>query len=357
MNELHINKIAAELNIKSDQVENTVKLLKEDATVPFISRYRKEMTGSLDEVQITSIRDRILQLEELDKRRDAILKSLEERELLTDELKDKIYDAETLAELEDIYLPFRPKRRTRATVAREKGLEPLAELIFAQEGCKPAQEAEKYLTPEAEKEEKEKAKLLVSTVDDALAGARDIIAEWINENQEARAKMRQLFLEKGVITSKLLNTDEQAAAKYKDYFDWSEDLAKAPSHRVLAILRGERELHLSARFAPAEPEAHTILNKLFIKGKGDDTEQVKLAMEDCYKRLLAPSMENEVRVEAKARADEAAIKVFSDNLRELLLASPWAKNVFLPLTPVSAQAANWFAWIIRANCWKTTQFS
>ena len=333
MNEAHINKIAAELNIKSSQVENTVKLLKEDATVPFISRYRKEMTGSLDEVQITAIRDRILQLEELDKRRDAILKSLEERELLTEELKDKIYGAETMAELEDIYLPFRPKRRTRATVAREKGLEPLAELIFAQEGCDLQKEAEKYLTPEEEKEEKEKAKLLVESAEDALAGARDIIAEWVNENQEARAKIRQLFLEKGSVTSKLLNTDEEAAAKYKDYFDWSEPIAKAPSHRILAILRGERELHLSARFAPAEADAHAILMKLFVKGSGADSEQVKGAIEDSYKRLLAPSMENEVRVEAKAKADEAAIKVFCENLRELLLASPLGEKRVLAIDP------------------------
>ncbi|MCG8511275.1 MAG: RNA-binding transcriptional accessory protein, partial [Rhodospirillales bacterium] len=300
-----------------------------DATVPFISRYRKEATGSLDEVAITAIRDRLIQLEELDKRREAILKSLEERDLLTDELKEQIEAAETMATLEDIYLPYKPKRRTRATIAREKGLEPLAQAVFEQTGIDPYKEAEQYINTSEDIEEAKR----VETIDDALAGARDIIAEWINEDQNARAKMRELFFTKGEISSKLLSSDEAAAAKYKDYFEWSEPVKSAPSHRVLAMFRGERELHLSVKVTPPEAEALKLLEKQFVKGSGADSEQVREAKEDGYKRLLAPSMENEIRSEMKSKADETAIRVFADNLRELLLASPLGEKRVLAIDP------------------------
>ena len=323
----HTEVIATELHLKNHQVANTIKLLGEDSTVPFIARYRKEMTGSLDEVAVATIRDRLQQLTELEKRRDAILKSLEERELLTDELKCNIQAASAMAELEDIYLPFRPKRRTRATIAREMGLEPLAKAVFKQDGIVPERKAEQFLQLDGEE------KLRVETVEDALSGARDIIAEWINENQGARSRIRKLFLEKGKISSKLATGDEEAAAKYRDYFDWSEPISTAPSHRILALFRGEREMHLRVKAAPPEAEALEILTSLFVKGSGADSEQVKAAAEDCYKRLLAPSMENEIRAWMKKRADEAAVKVFADNLRELLLASPLGEKRVLAIDP------------------------
>ena len=291
--------------------------------MPFIARYRKEATGSLDEVQITAIRERLGQLEELDKRREAILKSLEERELLTEELKEKIMAAETMAVLEDIYLPFRPKRRTRATVAREKGLEPLARLIFEQGGIDPAAEALAYIDPEKE----------LADIETVLSGARDIIAEWVSEDQEARSRLRELFSEKGIIRSKVVSGKESEGAKYRDYFDWEEPVAKTPSHRILAMRRGEKELFLTLHIMPPEEEALRILNGLFIKGKGADSEQVSLAVGDSYKRLLGPSMENEIRLESKKRADQEAVRVFSGNLRQLLLAPPAGRKNVLAVDP------------------------
>ncbi|HUU26986.1 MAG TPA: Tex-like N-terminal domain-containing protein, partial [archaeon] len=228
-NEAHFSIIAGELGIGEKQVAAAAGLLEEGATVPFIARYRKETTGSLDEVQITAIRDRLDQLHELDKRRSSILSSLEERGLLTDELREKIMAAETMAVLEDIYLPYRPKRRTRATMAREKGLEPLARLIFEQGEIDPGAEAEAYIDPEKE----------LADVETVLAGARDIIAEWVSEDQTARARMRELFASQGIIRSKVVPGKEVEGAKYRDYFDWEEPVSKAPSHRVLAIRRGE----------------------------------------------------------------------------------------------------------------------
>jgi protein Tex len=323
MDQLRHEKIAKELNITSQQVSDTAAMIAEGATVPFIARYRKEVTESLDEVAITAIRDRLQQLAELDDRRAAILKSLTERNLLTAELEEKVAAAETMSSLEDIYLPFRPKRRTRATIAREKGLEPLAERIFAQEEMDVAGEAAAFISEEKG----------VTTVDDALAGARDIIAEWVNENQDARAKMRTLFLEKGVIQSKVLPDKIETGIKYKDYYEWEEPVATAPSHRVLALRRGEREEFLMLRMTPPEVDALNILEALFVKNANPAANQVKLAVHDSYKRLLSLSMETEIRLTTKKRADETAIKIFADNLRQLLLAPPLGQKAVLAIDP------------------------
>jgi len=324
MNEKHIIKIADELKIMPENVRATVKLLEDDATVPFIARYRKEATGSLDEVTLTNIRDRIAQLAELDKRRESILKSLEERELLTDDLKEKILGAETMAKLEDIYLPFRPKRRTRATIAKEKGLEPLAKIIFHQnEKTDPLREASAYIDFEKG----------VETAEDALARSRDIIAEWVNEDQVAREKMRTLYSQKGVLRAKVIQGKEAEGSKFRDYFDWEEPVSKAPSHRILAIRRGENEEVLNLRISPPEDEAIGILEEIFVKGETSASEEVKAAVHDSYKRLLSLSMETEIRMETKNRADREAIKIFSDNLRELLLAPPLGQKRIMAIDP------------------------
>ncbi|MCB2229097.1 RNA-binding transcriptional accessory protein [bacterium] len=323
METVFAERIAQELAIAPRQVTAVVRLLDDDATVPFIARYRKEMTGSLDEVAITAIRDRITQLRELEKRRTAILESLEERELLTDDLRAKIAAAATMAALEDIYLPYRPKRRTRATIAREKGLEPLAEALFAQDGVDPFQEARAFVDIEKG----------VETVDDALSGARDIIAEWVNENAEARGKLRSLFASQGILYSKVLSGKEQEGAKYADYFDWEEPVATVPSHRILAMRRGETEGFLSLKIAPPEQIALDILREMFVTGAGADSEQVHSAVVDGYKRLMAPAMETEIRSETKLRADEEAIRVFAENLRELLMSPPLGRKRLLAIDP------------------------
>jgi len=323
MNETHILKIAQELALTPKQIQATADLLNEGATVPFIARYRKEATGSLDEVAITAVRDRQNQLVELDKRREAILKSLEERGQLTDELKEKILSAETMVVLEDIYLPFRPKRRTRATIAREKGLEPLAQRIFTQEDMDPVAEAGSFVDPEKG----------VDSAEEALAGARDIIAEWVNEDQTARARMRDFYSSKAVFKSKVVPEKEAEGGKYKDYFDWEEPVITAPSHRILAMRRGENEGFLSLRVLPPEDEALDILDGLFVKGEGPASEQVKMAVHDSYKRLLSPSMETEIRLATKERADEEAIRVFVENLRQLLLAPPLGQKNVLAIDP------------------------
>jgi len=324
MEERHLRKIAGELNLNVQNVRTTAELLAGGATVPFIARYRKEATGSLDEVAIAAIRDRLEQLAELDKRREAIISSLAERNLLTDELKEKLDAAETLAVLEDIYLPFRPKRRTRATIAKEKGLEPLADILFAQDAqTQPEAEAAKFINEEKG----------VTSVEEALAGARDIIAERVSEDQQAREAMRKLFFEKGTIRSRVVKGKETEGAKFKDYFEWSESVANAPSHRVLAMRRGETEGFLILEVGPDEAAALNILDGMFVRGRGLAADQVKLAVHDGYKRLLAPSMETEVRMEMKKRADEAAIAVFAQNLRELLLAPPLGRKNVLALDP------------------------
>ena len=323
MDKAHIPKIAQELSVTPKQVQATADLLNEGATVPFIARYRKEATGSLDEVAITAVRDRLNQLMELDKRREAILKSLEERGQLTDELKEKIFLAETMVVLEDIYLPYRPKRRTRATIAKEKGLEPLAQRLFAQDDIDPMAEASAFLDPEKG----------VTSAEDALAGARDIIAEWINEDQTARARMRDFYSSKAVFKSKIITDKEAEGVKYRDYFDWEEPVNTAPSHRILAMRRGEKEGFLILRVFPPEDEALDILDSHFVKGEGLSSQQVKMSLHDSYKRLLSPSMETEIRLATKKRADEEAIRVFVENLRQLLLASPLGEKKVLAIDP------------------------
>ena len=323
MDERHIAKIAAELGLAERQIQATAGLIAEGGTVPFIARYRKEVTGSLDEVQITAVRDRLEQLAELDKRREAILNSLQERQLLSDELKIKILAAETLAVLEDLYLPFRPKRRTRATVARERGLEPLAQILFAQEEKDPLVEAASFIDPEKS----------VSSAEEALAGARDIIAEWASEDLSARAALRELFSSKGVFRTKAIIGKETEGSKYRDYFNWEEPVSKAPSHRILAMRRGEKEGFLSLATLPPEQEAQAILERLFVKGENACSAQVRLAVQDGYARLLSPSMETETRLATKKRADEEAIRVFADNLRQLLMAPPLGQKNVLAIDP------------------------
>lgn len=327
MNANHISKIARELKLNTRQIQATAELLEQDATVPFIARYRKEATGTLDEVAIMAIRDRLGQLAELDKRREAILDSLTERELLTDELNEKITAAETMAELEDIYLPYRPKRRTRATIAKEKGLEPLAQLIMLAQvnnpPIDPIAEATAFINEEKG----------VATVEDALAGARDIIAETVSEDQESRSAMRELFSLKALISTAVVKDKEEEGAKYKDYFKWSEPITNAPSHRVLAMMRGENEGFLRLNIAPPEGDALFILQRLFIKGHSPASAQVDAAVQDSFKRLLAPSMETEIRNELKRRADQEAIRVFAQNLRELLLAAPLGGKRLLAIDP------------------------
>ena len=319
----HYLKIAAELNIGLKALEATANLLAEGATVPFIARYRKEATGELDEVQIAAIRDRLEQLRELEKRREAILKSIKDQEKLTPELEAKILAAETMAVLEDIYLPYKPKRRTKATIAREKGLEPLATKLFEQAAFDVDAEAETFVSEEKEVKDKE----------EALAGARDIIAEWVNEDAEARTKIRNLFEKKGVFKSRVVAGKEEEGQKYKDYFEWEEPIEKAPSHRVLALRRGEKEMILMLDAQPEEEAAIDILENQFVKGHNAAAEQVKLAVKDAYKRMLRFSMETEVRMSSKKRADEEAIRVFADNLRQLLLAAPMGQKTVLALDP------------------------
>ncbi|MDB5299434.1 MAG: RNA-binding transcriptional accessory protein [Phycisphaerales bacterium] len=331
MNESHVGKIAQELSLRPAQVQAAAGLLEEGGTVPFIARYRKEATGLLDEVAITAIRDRLAQLAELDARRHAILKSLEERNLLTDELRGKVDAAATMATLEDVYLPFRPKRRTRATIARERGLEPLAETLLNQDpAVDPEKEAAKFVTAVDSTVAED---LKVPDVAAALQGARDIVAEKVSDDADTRAKMRELFLRKGVIRSEVIAGKEAEGAKFKDYFDWSEPLASAPSHRVLAIRRGSAEGVLAFQIRPPEEEAAGILEGRFVTGRGACAEQVRLAVKDCYKRLLALSMETEARLESKNRADADAIHVFTQNLRQLLLSSPLGQKRVLAIDP------------------------
>ncbi|MDF2158305.1 Tex family protein [Algoriphagus sp. CAU 1675] len=317
-------KIAEELQVKPSQVKATMDLLDEGATVPFISRYRKEATGSLDEVQVASVRDRLLQLRELDKRKEAVLKSIEDQGKLTAELKKAVEEAETMSKLEDIYLPYKPKRRTKATIAREKGLEPLAEKIFEQKSMDLDAVAEQFISEERE----------VKTLEEALQGARDIIAEWVNENAVLREKMRKLFLEDGVFTSRVIPGKENEAIKYKDYFDWSEPIKTAPSHRVLAMRRGEKELFLMLDSCPEEGSALALMEREILENESNSAvDQVRIALKDSYRRLLKPSMETEIRLLTKKRADEEAIRVFSENLRQLLLGAPLGEKSVMAIDP------------------------
>jgi len=323
--EKNILKIAAEVNLKAEQVQCVVELLAGGATIPFIARYRKEMTGSLDEVVLAAIRDRHEQLTELDKRKEAILKSIEKQEKLTPALAKAIEEAETLNELEDIYLPYKPKRKTRASIAREKGLEPFAITIFEQGPLDLGKDASQYIDIEKG----------VANIEEALDGARDIIAEWINENQEARQKVRELFWQEGVVQAAVIKSkaENDDAQKFKDYFDWKEPIKKAPSHRLLAMRRAEKEGFITLDIEPAEEQVIQTLEKQFIKSSSAAAEQVSLAVKDSYKRLLKPSLETEVRVESKLKADTDAIHVFAANLKKLLLSSPLGQKRVLALDP------------------------
>ncbi|MCH6257582.1 RNA-binding transcriptional accessory protein [Puniceicoccaceae bacterium K14] len=325
MSENFLPTLCEELKLQPSQASATVKLLAEGGTVPFIARYRKEATGGLDEVAITQIRDRLAQLKAIEDRRGSILKSLEERKLLTEELSKKLSVATSLTKLEDIYLPYKPKRRTKAMIAREKGLEPLANKIFEEQESQfnPAQEAEAFV--DAEKE--------VTNAEEALAGARDIIAEWINDDAEARAELREYYLKNSTLTSKVMTGKEDEGAKYRDYFEWSEPAAQAPSHRILAIRRGENEMALTMSVRPDEDIALNKLEKRFVRGNTPASEQVKLAAKDSFKRLLSISMETAGRLDLKKRADKEAINVFSSNLRELLLAPALGQKPVIAIDP------------------------
>ncbi len=312
-----ISKIASSLGINENQVRKTVELLDEGATIPFISRYRKEATGSLDEVQVGQIRDLRDQLVELEKRREAILKSLKELEKLSPELEKAVRNAETLAKLEDIYLPYKPKRKTRAMAAREKGLQALADKLFEQRMLDPEVLAAEFLDDPEE----------------ALAGARDILAEEMMETAEAREEARHLFSRKTTVKSTVAKGKQEAGIKYKDYFDWSESLAQAPSHRILALFRGENEGILNLNLTGPDQDVLDKLDRRFIKGNNACSRQVTMAIQDGYKRLLMPAMENEMRAEAKKRADEEAIRVFAENIRQLLLAAPLGQKRVLALDP------------------------
>ncbi len=321
MKDQHISIICKELGLKENQVRNTLELLADGATIPFISRYRKEATGSLDEVQVAAIKSRYEKLLEVDKRREAILRSIEEQDKLTDVLKQQIEVAESLSELEDLYLPFKPKRKTRASVARERGLEPLARQLMKQTDNDVETIALKYLNDDVE------------TVEDALQGARDIIAEQVNEDVKARDAIRRLFERDAVIYSKVAKNKETDGEKYRDYFDFSEPLHRCPSHRLLAMLRGKDEAFLRIDIEPDEQKATDILNKLFVKGHSAASRQVEEAARDAYKRLLCSSIGTEFETMAKEKADDESIRVFADNLRQLLLAPPLGQKNVLAIDP------------------------
>jgi uncharacterized protein len=324
MNEKHILKITDELKLNIRQVAATAVLLDEGSTVPFIARYRKERTGQLDEVQIAQIRDRLIQLVDLDARRASILKSLEERSLLTDELRASVGKADSMATLEDLYLPFRPKRRTRASMAKEKGLDPLAKMLFDQT---------KVFDPEKEAAAFVDAEKKVADVAEALAGARDIMAEWISEDADARKSLRGFYEKESLLESKVGTGAEEKGAKFRDYFDWKEPIAQAPSHRVLAMFRGENEECLRLKIQPQREPALGLLLSRFVKGPGPVSQQVQAAAIDAYDRLLAFSMEAETRMSLKDRAGQEAIRVFASNLRELLMAAPLGQKTVLALDP------------------------
>jgi protein Tex len=322
MNPKHLQIISDTLGIKANQIENTVQLLDEGATIPFISRYRKEVTGSLDEVQVGDIKTQYQKLQELEKRREAILKSIEEQGKMTDELKGRITKTYNLTELEDIYLPYKQKRKTRASMAREKGLEPLANELFTQKHKDVEALAAKFLNEQVE------------TIEDALAGARDIIAERISESENGRNLVRRFFEKEGVIKTKLVKGKETEGIKYKDYFEFDELLSKCPSHRLLAMRRGEDEGFLRLSITPKDEEY--VLKKLddeFLIANNESADEVQKAISDAYERLLAPSIETEFRNLSKDKADEEAIHVFVDNLKQLLLAAPLGQRRVMGIDP------------------------
>ncbi len=321
MNKTTLTIISGNLNISLSQVANTIKLLNDGATIPFISRYRKEQTGSIDEVQIQQIKEQNEKFSELEKRKETILKTINEQGNLTAELKLRIENCFDTIELEDIYLPYKPKRRTRATIARENGLEPLAKIIIKQFERDPETKATSFLTDN------------VKTTNDALSGARDIIAEWINENEKARNIVRRLFEKEAVISAKIIKGKEEEAAKYRDYFDWSEPLKKCSSHRLLAIRRGENEGFLRVSISPDTERTLENLNHFFVRGSTASSKQVSLAIKESFKRLMQPAIETEFANLSKEKADTESIHVFAENLRQLLLAAPLGQKRTLAIDP------------------------
>ena len=302
--------IAKNLNLREQQVDNTLRLLSDGATIPFISRYRKEMTGELNEVVIQEIQLQYEKLTELEKRKEFILKSIDEQGSLTPDLKKRIQECQTPTELEDLYLPYKPKRKTRAEIAKSRGLEPLAKIIMKQIERDPETKAIAFVKGE------------VGSVDEALQGAKDIIAEWINENEQTRERVRKCFQHEAMISSKLIKSKEKEAEKYQNYFDLTEPLRRCSSHRLLAMRRGEKEGFLRINIAPDEENVLDRIKPYYVKGQTLSSRLVEEAVEDAYKRLLKPSIETEFANSSKEKADDEAIKVFSENLRQLLLSAP-----------------------------------
>ena len=321
MNKQQIQIIANSVGVMTHQVQSTINLFDEGGTVPFIARYRKEATGSLDEVQILDIKELWTKLKDADKRRDSIIKSIEEQGKMTPELLQKLQNSYHLQDLEDIYLPYKQKRKTRASIAIEKGLEPLAKLIFDQKENNILKKAESFLNDK------------VANIQEALQGARDIIAEWVNENVDARNAVRKVFEREAIVYAKVKKKKEEEGAKYRDYFDFNEPLKKVPSHRLLAIRRGEEEGFLSVTISPEEDNALGALDRIFLRGMPDAKEQVELAITDSYKRLMKPSIETEFAGLSKVKADNEAIRIFAQNLRQLLLASPLGQKKVLAIDP------------------------
>lgn len=321
MNAIFPSLISQSLQLPEGQVARTISLLEEGATIPFISRYRKERTGGLDEVQIAAIKQQMDRLGELARRKETVLSAIEEQGKLTEELRARIEATWDSTALEDLYLPFKPKRMTRAELARRKGLERLAKILMAQNEANPKRRAVAFARGE------------VSSAEDALQGARDIIAEWINENEEARNVVRQSFRRTATITAKVVKGKEEEGAKYRDYFDFSEPLRRCTSHRLLALRRGEAEGILRVSISPDVEECRTRLERRFVRSRNASSQEVALAVADALKRLLKPSIESEFARESKAKADEEAIRVFAENLRQLLLAPPLGQKRVLGIDP------------------------
>ena len=318
-----ISKISQEFNVSTRVAENVIKLLGEGATVPFIARYRKEMTNTMNEETVAEVKKRLEQLDELEKRKEFVLKSIAEQEKLTPELEKNITNAETLQDVEDLYLPYKPKRRTKAEIARQKGLEPLAKLIMSQNSDDVNGMAKRFINKEKD----------VNNEEEALQGACDIMAEWISENINGRNKIRKIFHKEGIITSTLVKSKEAEAQTYKQYFDFKEPIAKAPSHHILALFRAEEEGFLKVKLSIEANDALNILDSIFLKNDNASTDLVQDAIDDAWKRLLEPSLETEMRALYKEKADEVAVKVFAENLRQLLLAAPLGKKRVLALDP------------------------